>query len=491
MQTTNSHSLSFKPVSNYFNWVCLGASVLLMLLAPSGDSFWIDEANSAHMAVQPGLASWWQAVTQISSDVQMSPYFLQLWGWEKVAGAAEWNMRLDNLLWVFLGIGAWFVALPRSTKGMFALVAGVSPFLWYYASEIRPYAMLFGASSLMFASLFQCAFAELSRGRFLGVGMGALLAIGASSAALPWVGMAFLFLIGLFWQQKPDLRSLLGAGVALAIPAAGLACLYLWSFSHGARASSPEPSSIASLLFVPYELLGFTGLGPGRTELRTSGIGSLRHYLPQLGLLFGCLVPVSWAAFTAIKARIGTRRLGILVLACVIPALAITVLGVLTGLRTTGRHFTPALALILPVLALGAQRLWNRSLWGRGLAGTLLLCLLASSIQIRVAQRHKKENYREAARIARSELESGHKVWWAADPCGADYYGVPVGTVPGTAQLIRNLEKPVENSPDIVVLSRPDVYDSHQIVTNLLSQSHFQLKQSLQSFTIWEKTSTP
>jgi hypothetical protein len=495
-----SHLSPVKPVSGYYNAICLGLAAILLLLAPSGDSFWIDEANSANMALQPGLASWWQAVTQIASDVQMSPYFLQLWGWQRLAGSSEWGLRLDNLPWIILGIGAWFLALPRSMRGTFALLAGVSPFLWYYANEIRPYAMLFGASSLMFAALFRCARAGISKSRLLGVGVGALFAMGASSAALPWVGITFLVILGLLWNQKSDRSStpplpsgLLGTALLLVLPAAGLAGLYLWSFSHGARASSPEPSNLGSLMFVPYELLGFTGLGPGRTELRAFGIGSIKRYLPLLALLGCSMIPVIWAALCSIRARIGTLRLLAMVGIYAVPMIAVAGLGWMTGLRTTGRHFTPALGLILPLLALGVHSLWNRKSRGRVAVVCLFLCWMVSSIQIRVAARHKKDNYREAARIARGALESGHSVWWVADSCGAKYYGVALSETPqpGTALTVHNLEKAPGERPDVVVLSRPDVYDSNNIVGGMLSHSDFQLKDSIQSFTIWEKAATP
>lgn len=496
-----THSLPSTSILNYFNLVSLGAAILLLLIAPSTDSFWIDEANSANMAMQHDLRSWWGAVNQVASDVQMSPYFFQLWVWEKVVSSSELGMRCNNLPWILLGIGAWFLALPRSTKGAFVLLAGVAPFLWYYANEIRPYSMLFGASSLMFASLFACAYCGLTKARFLGFGLGALLAIEASAAVLPWVGIAVLFFIWLLVRAD---RSYLGMGLLLAIPALALAGLYLWSFSHGAHATSPEPSSLGSLLFVPYELLGFTGLGPGRMEMRSGGIGTLKHYLPQLGVLFVCFLVVIGAAIARSKKELGTGRVAFLAVACLVPVIAVTGLGLLSGLRTTGRHFTPALALILPLVAVGVQTLWKNRFFGKAAVVCLFAALAVSSFQIRLASRHKKDNYREAARIARQALESGQKVWWAADPFGASYYGVSVGETPSngsssgtgsssqkTAQLIRNLEKPGLETPDVLVLNRPDVYDSTGVVAKMLSENHYQLKESLQCFTIWEKPPTP
>jgi hypothetical protein len=463
-------------------------AAILLLFAPNGDSFWIDEANSANMAVQPGLDSWWKAVNHVSSDVQMSPYFLQLWAWQKLAGTSEWAFRCNNLPWVLLGLGAWFLALPRPTRGAFALLAGVSPFLWYYTSEIRPYAMLFGASSLMFASLFGCAFSGISKPRVAGFGLGALLAIGASAAALPWAGTAFLLLVWVLWKQRAD-RSYLPLGVVLGLLSAALAGLYLWSFTRGNRAASPEPSSLGSLLFVPYELLGFTGLGPGRTELRSAGIGAIKHSLPQLALLGITLVPVVCAGLAALRKKIGLRgELGLIGLV-LLPVMAVVALGFLSGLRTTGRHFTPALALLLPLMAAGMTRLWIAKPRWRPAVVLFLVCLGFSSAQIHFAARHKKDNYREAARIARAALDQGKKVWWVADSCGANYYRVPTGELAdsGTARLVNNMEKRVPEQPDLVVLSRPDVYDNSKVVTEMLAQSGFLLQTTLQSFTIWQR----
>ena len=78
-------------------------SLLVGLIAINRDSFWIDEAFSAHYAVQPTVASWWHYLSgDVGSDTQMPLYMFYLWVWEKFSGSSEWALRAANIPWFLL-----------------------------------------------------------------------------------------------------------------------------------------------------------------------------------------------------------------------------------------------------------------------------------------------------------------------------------------------------------------------------------------------------
>jgi len=112
---------------------------------------------------------------------------------------------------------------------------------------------------------------------------------------------------------------------------------------------------------------------------------------------------------------------------------------------------------------------------------------------LRFAARHEKDNYREAAACARNALAAGKTVWWNADTSAAIYYHLPTarnGAVPGQAQWVVNPLRETlaaAASPDVVIASRPDVFDRTGALAEFLAQAHYQLVSNLTAFKIWVK----
>ncbi|MGI8436011.1 MAG: hypothetical protein ACR2NX_03785 [Chthoniobacterales bacterium] len=134
-------------------------SLLAGLTAVSRESLWIDEANSALKAMQPALASWWRVMaTEKGSDLQMPFYMLQLWAWARIFGTSEFALRAANIVWFCVGQAALFHAFRRHLR--FALITAflgvISPLLWYYLNDARPYLMQYAGASVLCAGLF-CA----------------------------------------------------------------------------------------------------------------------------------------------------------------------------------------------------------------------------------------------------------------------------------------------------------------------------------------------
>lgn len=73
------------------------------------------------------------------------------------------------------------------------------------------------------------------------------------------------------------------------------------------------------------------------------------------------------------------------------------------------------------------------------------------------------------ARIAKSSLEDGKTIWWAADSATATYYGLEfnekvINVIGLSAEELHSL--PI---PDIVLVSKKDIYDPQNAISSFLS----------------------
>jgi hypothetical protein len=368
--------------------------------------------------------------------------------------------------------------------------------------------------------------------------LGILVLSGSSLLGMIWAAAAVVTLIAglgfgatlrLVRQHWPWW---LGAGCVLVF----LALYYLWTLKVGARASAVAATTLTSTLFIVYELLGFAGLGPGRAEMRSGAFGVLRPYWAGLAAYGFSLAIVLGAALSGVVRKQrgpvktemrntsgelknpelpqkGAKRhkeipglqavsrwagppeckvLG-LGLCCVLPVALILIAGRVAHFRVLGRHFTPLVPCLLLVLSTGLSALWSRRGYLAGLAVALFCSLsLLSCLSLRYAQRHNKEDYRAAAAVARAALQQGRSVWWNAAEAGASYYGVPVA-VParaGAALLCVNPDSETLarlSAPQIVIASRPDVYDAQGALARYMREEGFAPVSQYTAFVIWER----
>src|ERR1035438_9547772 len=93
-------------------------------------------------------------------------------------------------------------------------------------------------------------------------------------------------------------------------------------------------------------------------------------------------------------------------------------------LRLLPRHLTPLMLLVICFAGWLLERCWKRGLPGKALVAGFVIVSIGSAGQIRLAARHRPDNYRHAAAIAKREISAGMTVLWAADRHTALYYGV-------------------------------------------------------------------
>ena len=309
---------------------------------------------------------------------------------------------------------------------------------------------------------------------------------GAALAAMP-VLLSLRTAIGLVKRYWP---LWLAAGALLLV----FAGYYLWALGVGARASASATTSLETVCFIGYELLGFSGLGPGRLELRTAGLAALGPYLIWLAL-YGVAIALLLGAQRRGKTKRSHRRHLVLALCCVVPSAFILAVGCLAHFRVLGRHFTPIVPVLLLLSASGLARLWSPpGAWARVAALAFCGLSLLSCLSLRFSPRHEKDDYRAAAVWARTALSKGQLVWWNAAVVGAEYYHVPVVTDPGrrgTALLVLNPARGTLGRlppPQVIIASKPNLYDGASTLAQFLREQRFRPVGKLRAFVVWERS---
>lgn len=521
------------PFGDWRTVLAIAAVVVVGCVGISGRSLWIDEACTATKAVPPTLGGWWQALSQDqrSADAQMPLYMFYIWAWARVFGSGELSLHSANVPWFLAGAVAFIHAFPLGDRrrAAAACVVSLCPFAWYYLDEARPYVMQLGAALLVVASLVrltnslpvnsvgnvQPATSNLQHpvlpktesvgcwmfpsGSTLHLALflfGLVVLSGSSLLGMVWAGAALAALPVLLSPRH--VMSLAKRHWSLWLTAFGLLILfagyYLWTLSRGARASASATTTLASLCFVGYELLGFGGLGPGRLELRTAGLAALRPHLAWLTLYgVAIAVPIGAAVLQEVNGR--NRRHLVMAFCCSLPPAFILAVGCVAHFRVLGRHFAPILPVLLLLSASGLAWLWSRrGTWARIVALAFCGLSLLSCLSLRFSPRHEKDNYRAAAAWARTALNKGKRVWWNAAAVGALYYHVPLTTDSDrgdVALIVLNPERGTLSHlplPEVIIASKPDLFDGQSALAELLRGQGFRPAGNFNAFVIWERS---
>jgi hypothetical protein len=453
--------------------------------------------------MQPTLAAWWHLLVQEkSAHLQMPLYMFYIWAYEKLCGSGEWTLRLANLPWFIAGATAFILAFPVGDRRRpFAVcVALLSPFAWYYLDEARPYALELGASLLVVASL-----ARLHRSSPAGEAadavyvvlflVGIVILSGCTMIGMIWAGTALLATPALLsWTR---IIRLIKQHASWCIAAGGMLLLfstyYLWTLAVGARASAAATTTLGSTLFISYELLGFSGLGPGRLAMRSAGPAALRPYLVWLALY---AIPTAILIGAALRQLLnpGHRRYLVVALCCCVPSGFLLAVGWVAHFRVLARHFTPLVPVMLLLFIQGCSVLWSRrSVWVRGVVLLFWALSLVSCLSLRFLPRHEKDDYRAAAAVAKAALRNGQLVWWSAAREGAQYYGVLMASHPSSGGEAIPLMNPTREalihlpSPQVIIASKPDIYDGPMALAEYIRDQGFQPAMTFTAFVIWKK----
>lgn len=488
----------------------LGILVLAGLM-PSGESLWFDETITQGCASEPTFhALKTRLLTVNSSETQMPLGMLAFWAWEKLAGSSEWGLRSLNILWTLLAAGALFLAGRRLKLPALPFWLIIQPFLWYYANEVRPYAMQIAGAAWVLYGLVACVETQ-GRGRgwawaFMG---GSVLVTGASLLGAIPVAMAAISIVALFWLWKcwPSRQTWLPLGLG------GLLLLLLGVYDvatllRGAGGARMWETGLINVGFSAYELLGFIGLGPPRLEIREAArqgmpalLALLKTAAPGISLLallyFLLLLPLKNGLHHTRKPAmlcIGWVALGSPVL--------LFVAAKIVAWPFWGRHLAPVLPFSACLIAWLASRFYNevRSRPLAVLVPTLLAALLmTSALTLRFSARHRKDDYRKASALALQAIKQGGNVWWSADLLSARYYGITFNpATPAAAGCVVAITSsdpvPLETisprAPALVFTSKPDLFDSAGALKHWLATSRYRILQTFPGFTVWAPPAT-
>ena len=468
---------------------------LLLCLAITRQSLWIDEAVTAWYAAQSGLGHLVGTVLKTrKSEAQMPLYILYIWAWARAFGTGEYALRASNIpfAWLFTAALAW-TSYHVFRRPLMWVVFCLSPFLIYYMNEARPY-----------VAVMACA----------AVSTGALLAYNADreryGAVAPWVCLCalvlgfgihmlagFLVLTLLIYAWVASREKHLGRRavlrdwsrpLAVSLPLfLVLVAYYGWTVLAGAGGKRGSPG-LGNIVFAGWEFIGLAGLGPPRNQLRAfPSFQTVAPYWPwlTLGILGGA------AVLGTIAARLRTQRRGrpswSLALALAAGIALMVLLANVVRFEFWGRHlavFYPGIVFVVLEATRGVPtRRWLRVLEPAALA-VLTIAWVISDARLIELSRYYKDDYRFATAFALGEAKrTGGSVLWAADPLGGGYYGIELdGHASGVAWPVRghglsainwsdgevrsfmaSREGKGEEGEDggelILVLSKPETYD--------------------------------
>ncbi len=477
----------------------LVSSAVVGFIAVSGDSLWIDEGLSATKAIAPTVgAAWQELLTEGNTNMHMLLYMLCLWVWEKLFGSSEWALRAMNIPFFMLGVTALWLAARDKARPFVLVLCLVSPFLWFYLNEARTYSMLFGWSALATAALvyWQRDGQQVS---FPWRRWTWVLAL--SSSAMIWthvVGLFFEVAIFAFllFAIRPSGLWRMARRVPLAVVFAifanvALATYYLWTKSQGVEANPIGRTSPMGILFWVYEFAGFTGLGPGRDSLRSGSFEVLRSYATPLCLLAITWIAVAWIGLRKLTKPEITATVAIGSFLVLLPLALFLVAGYVEGVRFLPRYAATSYGAFAVVGATLMCSAWHTGAGGKIASTTLLGLLLASSLLLRFSPEHHKDDYRNATAQALESLRRGAHVWWGGDIDTARYYGMAnPKAIPRdlrSFETVADLRAAPGKTPDVVYLSKFDIYDPVSAIRNYVREHGYQKTDGPKTFTIWTK----
>lgn len=463
-------------------------SLLLIFLAISRQSIWIDEGATAAYAMTDNVGEFLRLLTSEGrSEAQMPLGMFLPFVFEKLVGHSEYALRLPNLLWLGLGVIALAALGRRVGAPWLPLLLAIHPMVWHYADEARPYAFQIGMASVLLWSTACMLVDDRLSTRVLWIWWLAAFALCASNLMAAIV-FAVWFIVFLGFARRRIFAMTAGqwalSGVMLLLMGL-LACYYVWTVWRGAGGAILWKVGLSNVAFVLFEFGGFMGLSPGRIALREAGqqgagavLVALKPYaLPMAALALVYISLIGKGLWHVRLWRGNTILLFSLSAFCIGVAL-VYVLCMVMGFPFWGRHLAPLLPVALFALAICnvPGRFRTR------LMIVLMALLLISSLIQRLHPQHKKDDYRAAAMLALEAEGEGRSVLWAANLESADYYGYQ----PRVHYL--NFKDDAEHlHVDVVFYSKPDIFDPHDEIAALLEEGRYGIVARVPAITVWHR----
>jgi len=488
--------------------IFLLAALALVALMPSADSLWVDEAQTWRYARHMSLNAAWQEFRgERFSEAQMPLGMAAAWAWAQFFGTSEFALRAPNMLYAAGAILCFYLIGRKEDAPLLPLFFAVQPYLWFYVNEARPYALQIFGGSLLLLALYQVYRGSISSVRWVVAwGAGVLVCCASSMlGAIPSLAFSGAILWELVRRHHFPGKGQLAIFAGTTLSVMGLGVYYLQTLLAGSGGAKIWNVGLQNLLFSVVEFLGFAGLLPPRQELREmarAGLSqsseALNHWPLALPAILMAVVFIFIGIFWVRHIRQTPRWITACLAVTAVSAALLFTASLVVGFPFWGRHLAPAFPAFAAALAWPVAMAWRGS-WplAKASAATLLVLLLISSFMLRFSERHAKDDYRSAASFAHETLAKGGTVWWAADPAGANYYGIfPVDSnaalAAGEMNVVLASNLPYEQLTGLphlqmLVLSKPDIYDAFGQLRSLSSARSLHLFETLPGFTIWKQ----
>ncbi len=495
------------------------ATVAVLMLSISAESFWTDEVTTATFAAQPTWSRFWDSLATTGSEMQMPLYAHYMWVWARVFGAGELSLRCANLPWMGLLVAAVLLLLARHGGRRVAVLLLAAPLVCQQMNEARPYIMTMATSALALYGL-ECLLAAHLAGRparrrhaWLG-GLAVWACVAISMLNLFLVPALAIYALVRWKLSAPGLARAAGGFLrgqramltALAVGLAALLVYFLWTLQQG-HGGMRQPFTLSNLGFAIYEWAGFGGLGLPRNLLREAGPAvALREAYPTLalGILAWMLVALhlgrEWR-------RLGSdARLAGLIWGGKAGAWLLIAVALAMPASIWGRHFLFAWPLIwiglarwiLPVEAPARGRRGRPGWLAATAFAALIAVFLLSSGRQRFDPAFGKDPYREVVAALRGQLREFRDLpWvWTAYPKALRLYGgqivdrnapLAADDSKGHPALVLGDQWPADEVQGwvqrqgafLLVLHRPDVTDP--------DRAWSRLAHSVMSELVWER----
>jgi uncharacterized membrane protein len=404
--------------------VAIGSAFLS--LAVTRQSLWIDEALTAFCAAYPSARSLMHAlIWDNGGSGQMPGYLIYMHFWVKLFGQNEIALRFANLPFaVLLLCSLSWVSTVLLKRPCAWLIVALSPFMWVYMNEARPYIALMAISSVMAAAILAYCMGGDKYAR-----VAPWIAMASFTAALTFHMLAaflgvtvLLFLVLSVKVRWKCFLSDWSRPALIFVPlVSAIVTYYVWTIMRGAGPAQRGEAGLKTISFVLYEFLGFDGLGPPRNDLRATRGSGLSLYLPTLAL--GC-VALAFLLFVVTFARRQKVDRDFALSVSVGFMVAIVAYKV-EHFRFVGRHlavFYPffVLALLMNSKIALLSRKWVVWAWVM-----LAVAWAVSDLRMVLLPIYAKDDYRGAAAVAiERSRTSGETILWAADEIAAYFYGL-------------------------------------------------------------------
>jgi hypothetical protein len=445
----------------------------------------MDEGGVAFKALIPEFTEWWKWLRHFgTSDMQMLPYMFQIWVWNKMGALGEIALRSANIPWLVLTVFAL-----RRVK-YWPLVCLTSPFVIFYAGELRPYALIIATGAVAAAAMGRLIrLRDDEEKEFAGLhawcGACLLLSVGSLIGGGWAVGIGLAGLIvRTDWLRKPGfwLRAL-----PWLLLGAGAGGYYFYTLAQGWRAWSPGEVGILNVLFGFYELMGLYGLGPDRDVLREDPWA----LVSSLWLVGPAALIIAAAWLVGVKSWFdgaGKRERIAVIVAVALPLTVMIAMGFAEKYRIIGRHLAPAVTVVLLPLAGAFTTRGSLRRYGMALGSLAVLFMIVSSLRLRFMEAYERDDYRSTVPIAIEALREGKTVLWLADMQTPRYYAYREGGMP-LVNAIQPMESDRVSSlmfADMVVISRRDLAPAQLSDKDALEYNYFKLTHEFTGFEVWE-----